>query len=68
MIYKTGVHGKDDRWLYTALCGKRAKWPSYKRTQFIFLQMKTWYSIRLNQPNIATSSSIKKLFNIFIQS
>ena len=33
---KTGVRGKDCRWLYTAPCGKRTKCPSERRIPIYF--------------------------------
>ena len=46
------MRGKDGRWLFTAPCGIRAKWPSKRRTpvyKFIdSFQLKFWGSTRLS--------------------
>ena len=48
-ISNTGVRGKDGRWLCTAPCGKRAKWPSERRTPFSLFFNEPLFHLRVIQ-------------------
>ena len=41
------MRGEDDRWLYTAPCGTRAKWPSERRTPISKFQIFLWHNFSI---------------------